>query len=383
MKSTPLPRRAVLVANTGWYLYNFRRPLAQFLRKKGYEVLFVSPADDYTPLLQKEGFRWIPWTLSRKGTNPLLEVVSLLRLMEIYRREKPDVVHHFTVKCVVYGTIAATISRIPATINAVTGLGHLYLDRSLRVRAIRRGVEILYRLISRTKRIRMIFQNPDDMKTLKFFEDGSVNRALLIRGSGVNVERFNPRRNMTQATPCVLFAGRLIREKGIIEFLKATEIVKNSGARVHFLVAGLPDEGNPSSLTASEIKHWRAQGNVEFLGHVNQLEEVIAGVDIVALPSYREGTPRVLLEAAAMEKALIATDVPGCRELVEHRVNGLLIPPQSAQALAEAIQTLIKSPSLCLKMGARGRAKVLQEFEESKVLEQTFAAYPSFESEVA
>jgi glycosyltransferase involved in cell wall biosynthesis len=371
--------RILLVANTGWYLYNFRLPLARRLRQEGFDVVLVSPEDSYIPRLTAEGFRVVLLQrLSRRGMNPFLELIALLELIRVYWREKPRAVHHFTVKCVLYGTMAAKLTGVRSVVNAVTGLGHIFLGKRAVTRAVRPLVRWLYRKILRARRGHVVFQNPDDLET--FIQAGLVvpEKTVIIRSSGVCLKQFAPRPGKpdgpASAVPNVLFVGRLIREKGIHDFVEAARLVKSERA-VCFQMAGAPDPGNPSSVDETVLEEWRREGAVDLLGHVESIENVIALADIVVLPSYREGTPRTLLEAAALGKPIVATDVPGCREIVRDGYNGRLVPREAPGALAAAIEELLDNERLSAEMGMNGRDLVSQEFSVETVVEETMNVY--------
>jgi glycosyltransferase involved in cell wall biosynthesis len=372
-------RKILLVANTGWYLYNFRLPLARRLRLEGFEVVLVSPPDSYVGRLRAEGFRCIGLDqLSRRGVNPFLEVFALWELIRLYWREKPRAVHHFTIKCVLYGTIAAKLTGVRSVVNAVTGLGHIFLGRRLVTRLLRPPVRWLYRRILKARRGHVVFQNPDDLNAFVEARLVAPEKTVIIRSSGVDVARFSPRPGApdlpADRTPTVLFVGRLIKEKGIHDFVEAARLIKAERG-VCFRVAGEIDPGNPSSLTVEQVEEWRREGAVDLLGHVDSIDEVIALADVVVLPSYREGTPRVLLEAAAMGKPLVATDVPGCREVVLPGHNGLLAEVENPQSLANAISQLLENPHLAHEMGLAGRELVESEFCSHKVVERTLDVY--------
>lgn len=373
-------RKVLLVANTSWYLYNFRRPLARALRERGLEPVLVGPRDEYSEKLVAEGFAWRELYLPRARLNPFRELRSLLDFVRLYRRERPEAAHHFTIKCIIYGTLACLIAQVPARINAVTGLGHVFLSDSLKTLLLRGPLWLAYRLILGVPGCRVIFQNPDDREV--FVRQGLVRpeRTMLIRSSGVSLEAFKPRESGPRLpnTPLtVLFAGRLLREKGILELIEAIRILKAAPETrdIAFKIAGEPYAGNPSSVTGDQLAAWRAEGLAEFLGHVDPIREQIAACDLVVLPSYREGTPKILLEACAMEKAVIATDVPGCREVVEPGRNGLLVPARDARALASAIARLGREPLLREAMGKHGRRKVTAEFSDVEIARQTLGAY--------
>lgn len=370
-------KKILLVANTGWYLYNFRLPLARFLRSQGVEPVMVSPRDAYIERLQSEGFRWVEFALNRRSRNPARELLVVARLIRIYRAEQPDAVHHFTAKCMLYGTLAAKLTGIRAVVNAVTGLGPVFLGTDWMARALRPPLKWFYRNVLTARRVRVVFENPDDLQTFTNMHLVIPDRTILIRGSGVDLQRFAPRPSHPDEppTPIVLFASRLIREKGIEEFVEAARLLKRRQVKAVFQVAGSPDPGNHSSVTESTLQSWQAEGLVDLLGHIDEMDDLIAQSSLVVLPSYREGTPRILLEAAAMGKAIVATDVPGCREAVVHGENGLLVPVRDARALADAIETLLKDPALRAKMGEDGRRKMVQEFDCDDVARRTGQVY--------
>lgn len=370
--------KILLVANTGWYLYNFRLPLARMLRERGVEVVIVSPRDAYVDRLESEGFKWIELKLNRRSMNPAREVLVLAQLAQIYRSERPTAVHHFTIKCVLYGTIAAKLAGIKSVVNAVTGLGHIFIGTKWKARLLRPAVKWVYRNILTARRVKVIFQNPDDLQAFLDSKLIAPERTIIIRGgSGVNLQRFAPRPSHPDEAPApiVLFASRLIAEKGLFEYVEAARILKAQGVHATFQIAGSPDVGNPSSLSEETLEQWRREGAVDLLGHSENVEDLISHATMVVLPSYREGTPRILLEAAAMAKPIVATDVPGCREVVEDGVNGLLVPVKDAAALATAIGTLLSSPNLYQQMGQAGREKMLKEFDDQDVARRTIDVY--------
>lgn len=368
--------KVLLVANTSWYLYNFRLPLARHLRDLGYDVVFVAPKDAYSARLVAERFHWIALELNRKSVNPLREMLTLLRIWQIYRTEKPAVCHHFTIKCVLYGTIAAKLAGVKAVVNAVTGLGHAFIGQGWWHRAVRPALRFVYRKILTARRVQVIFQNGDDYR--EFLDRKMIvpDKTTIIRGSGVCLRRFFPRPGDPDGkpSPTILLASRLIREKGLMEYVEAARLLREKGLEVSFALAGRVDPGNPSSITEDQLQDWVREGVVDYLGHVDNVEEVLQLATIVALPSYREGTPKILLEAAAMGKPLIATDVPGCREIVRHGYNGLLVPARDVAGLAEAFELLLKEPERCRLFGENSRT-LAHEFREANVIEATLEVY--------
>jgi glycosyltransferase involved in cell wall biosynthesis len=365
--------KALLFANTDWYLYNFRLPLAKALRSSGYDVVLVSPPGDYAKRLTQEGFRWIGFPFSR-GVNPLTELATLWRLIELYRRERPDLVHHFTIKCVLYGGIAARCSHAKGIVSSVTGLGHVFITDSWRNRLLRPMVRVVYRFVF--GRSQIIFQNPDDRNDFFRLALAEERRSHLIRGSGVDTEYFRPSTDARRERPLtVLMVGRLLREKGVREFVEAAAIVRKQSPGVQFLLAGDSDPGNPSSIDASTIAEWERRGDVSFLGHRSDIRDLIQAADLAVLPSYREGMPRSLLEAAACGLPLVATDVPGCREIVSNGINGLLVPPLDSNLLAYAVIRLLGNRERREAMGKRSRAMACDLFSQDRVVRETMDVY--------
>ena len=366
--------KALLFANTDWYLYNFRLPLAKALRAQGYELILLSPPGDYAGLLIQEGFRWIGFPFSRKGLNPLSELATLWRLIRLYRSERPDLAHHFTIKCVLYGGIAGRLSRVRATVSSVTGLGHVFTTDSWRNRLLRPLVSLVYRFVF--GRSQIIFQNPDDRSEFVRLALVDPTRSHLIRGSGVDTNYFcPPAEGRGAGAITVLMVGRLLREKGVREFVEAAAIVRKRLPEARFLLAGDTDPGNPSSIDAKLIAEWQSKGDVSFLGHRSDVRDLMRAADLAVLPSYREGMPRSLLEAAACGLPLVATDVPGCREIVSNKVNGLLVPPLDSRLLAEAIIELLVDRERRTAMGKRSRALACELFSQDRVIREMMDVY--------
>lgn len=370
--------KIILFANTDWYLYNFRRSLATALRDAGHEVVLLSPPGPYGDRLLGLGFRWIAAPMQRASLNPLRELALLVWLCRWMRQERPDVVHGFTIKAAVYGALAGRLAGA-AQINAIAGMGYVYIGDTPKARILRPLVRALMRLALGGERGLLILQNPDDVR---LFEQAGIvapQRIRLIRGSGVNCARFAPPiddDNPASGGPVrLVLAARLLWDKGLAEFVEAARILKAENRDVRFVLAGVPDPGNPAAVPEQTILAWQAEGLVQWLGHVTDMPALLADADIVALPSYREGLPKSLIEAAACARPLIATDVPGCREVVTHDVDGLLVPARDAPALARAIARLQDNPALARRLGLAAREKALAEFDEFIVISRTLAVY--------
>jgi glycosyltransferase involved in cell wall biosynthesis len=369
--------KILLFANTDWYLYNFRLPLAECLRGEGHEVVLVSPPGDYSKRLEAAGFRWVRFDFDGRGTNPLHELNLIRRLVRLYRAEKPDVVHHFTVKCVLYGSLAARLTGVPGNINAVTGLGYLFIG-SGRKHAVLRSIAVgLYRLALTGTRV--IFQNPDDCEVFERLKLVRPEQCVLIRSSGIDVKHFQPAPE-PPGDPVVVLAGRMLWDKGVGEFVEAARQIRADGTpAARFVLVGSGYPGNPASIADEQLRTWEVEGVVEWLGWQEDMAKIYAGCHIVCLPSYREGLPRSLAEAAACGRPLVATDVPGCREIVKDGQNGLLVPARDPAALAKALRRLISDPQLRQRMGACSRELVVREVSQERVLEDTLKVYNSLD----
>jgi glycosyltransferase involved in cell wall biosynthesis len=369
--------KIVLFANTDWYLYNFRQSLAAALRDGGHEVLLLSPHGPYGEKLRALDFRWIPVPMERTSLNPLRELALLGWLWRLMRRERPDVVHGFTIKCAVYGALAGRLVGA-GRINAVTGMGYVFTGDAPKARLLRPALRGLMRAALGGKRARLILQNPDDVL---FFEGAGIvppEQIRLIRGSGVNCTYFvapDAARSPAKAPLQVVLAARLLWDKGLAEFAEAARLLIAERREVRFLLAGVPDPGNPGAVPEQTILAWQAEGLLQWLGHVTNMPALLASADIVVLPSYREGLPKTLIEAAACARPLITTNVPGCREVVTHGVDGLLVPPRDAKALAHAIACLQDDPTFAWRLGHAAREKALAEFDERIVIARTLAVY--------
>jgi len=368
--------KIILFANTDWYLYNFRRSLAIELSNAGHDVLLISPGGRYGELLSSLGLRWIALPMERRSLNPLREARLVLWLYRLFRKEQVDLVHSFTIKCAVYGSLAARLARVSARVNAVAGMGYIFTSNDLKARLLRPIVRGLMQLALAGRNTRLILQNSDDVT---FFDRARLVESTQIRlipGSGVDCQRFSPIvRERANKDFRVVLAARLLWDKGIAEYVAAARQLRAAGHKINFLLAGNPDPGNPASVPGVAIKEWVEEGLIEWLGHIDDMPALLASVDVVVLPSYREGLPKTLIEAAACALPLITTDVPGCREVVTDGVDGLLVPVRNSKALANAIARLQEDRKLAMRLGLAAREKVLREFDERIVIKRTIAVY--------
>jgi len=372
--------RVLLFANTEWYLYNFRRSLASALRDAGHDVLLVSPPGPYGERLRALGFRWNPAPMQRRSVNPVRELALIAWLRRFIVRERVDLVHGFTIKCAVYGSLAARWAGVPRRVNAVAGMGYVFTSGDLLARALRPVVRTLLRVALEGPDARLILQNPDDATLFRQARLVDESRVRLIPGSGVDCRRFTPVEPVVLAEGDgarfrVLLAARLLWDKGIAEYVEAARRLRSEGHTVDFLLAGDPDPGNPAAVPEAAVRQWSAEGIVTWLGHVDDMPSLLRSVQVVVLPSYREGLPKGLIEAAACGLPLVTTDVPGCREVVTDGVDGLLVPVKDANALAAAILRFQGDADLRQRLGAAARVKAEQEFDERIVVGRTLAVY--------
>jgi glycosyltransferase involved in cell wall biosynthesis len=354
-----------------YYFVSHRLGLALAAQAHGYDVSVVTRVRRHGDVIRGAGLRLVPFEIARSSLNPLTEAITLLRLVRLYRRERPDLVHHVAMKPVLYGSIAARLAGRPAVINAVAGMGWLFTSKTGWARSLERSVRaILARALGTGI---ALVQNPDDVRLLV---ELGVPRSQIRRipGSGIDVDAF-PHSPQPDTPPVVVLPARLLWDKGVGEFVSAAQLLRQRGSNARFLLAGEPDPLNPASVPAEQVAEWVRKGIVEHAGWVVDMPSLLAGCHVVCLPSYREGLPRALVEAAAAGRPIVTTDVPGCREVVRHGENGLLVPPRDTQGLADALQRLIEDPELRTRMGACGRVRAEQEFSLDTVVQQTMAVY--------
>ncbi|HEY1138601.1 MAG TPA: glycosyltransferase family 4 protein [Lysobacter sp.] len=365
-------------ANTDWYLYNFRLSTALHLKQRGADVVMLSPPGPFGDRFAEHGIRWITLPMERASLNPAREALTLREIVRVLSSERPDLLHNFTVKCAVYGALAAKLARIPAVVNAVAGLGYVFTSDALMARSLRPVVKVLMRGTLGGDNSRLVLQNPDDANAFVDSKLVPEHHIRLIRSSGVDTNRFTPSRRDDQQRPLrVLLAARLLWEKGVQEFVDAAALVQGRGRSMEFLLAGSPDPGNPRSVDRRHVESWVRQGLVKWLGHVEDMPALLRSVDVMALPSYyREGVPKSLIEGAACGLALVTTNLPGCREVVScHGSDGLHAEPRDAASLAELLIRLDDDRELLRRLGDAARRRALADFDERLVISRTLEVY--------
>ena len=367
--------KLVFVINELSFFFSHRLSLARAAQQAGYEIHIVSPWSNHADELAKQDFYFHPIPLDRKGLNPFRELKSIFSLFRLYRSLKPSIVHHLTIKPILYGGIMARLARVPAVVNAVTGLGYLFISQARSAKLLRGFAKIGFYFFSfHHPNMRVIFQNPDDQR--QFVENHLLKseKSALIKGSGVSVEEYQPLPDPKTSEFTVLLPARLLWDKGVGEFVQAADILRRE-FKIKMVLVGQIDTGNPSAIPKAQLDIWLKQGLVEYWGFQRDIRQAFARCHIVCLPSYREGAPRVLIEAAACARPIVTTDVPGCRDIVIHQENGLLVEAKNASALAESIARLAADPGLRQRMGKRGRQIVEAEFSSYLVNKQTLAVY--------
>ena len=372
-------KKIAIVANSCWYVYNFRRELLRAILYSKYQITIIAPYDNYTKLLEEMGFSVCLWDLKRSSINPINELSSILNLVYYLNREKPDLVHNFTIKSCLYGMIASRLCKVKNIINSITGLGHLFLSNSIKMRIIRILMRPLYIYLFNLRGCYTIFQNIHDQRFLKKFAIlRNINNSFLIEGSGVDIDLFHPKKNnhFKLSEPLkLLFPSRIIREKGFEELLIAYASLLKKDENIELYIAGEIDEGNRSSLVLEDKKNLSLNKKIKFLGHSSNMEKVYSECDIVILPSWREGLSRSLIEAGAMGKAIITTDVPGCRDVVDHGINGILIPVKDPKAIESAVLFIIKNKNIAKIYGKNIRKKVEKKFDVKIINRKTINIY--------
>jgi glycosyltransferase involved in cell wall biosynthesis len=356
-------KRIVLSSNTAFSLYNFRLHLMRALKEKGYEVMAVSPEDGkYSELLKKEFSFFTVKSLDRKGKNPIKDLKLFFEYFLLFRRLKPDIVINFTIKPNIYGSISAGLLGIPS-ISVITGLGYVFIRESW----LTKLVKLLYWLAFRFNRA-LVFLNSEDLNTLGNI---SKEKSFLIESEGIDIKRFDPTlcKEAKKDEFTFLFVGRLLTDKGIYELTKAFEKLKKEKPKVKLIIVGSPDEGNPNSVSKGELEKWVKEGLIEWHGFQEDVRPFYCMADCVVLPSYREGIPRVLLEAMAMEKPIITTDAPGCKNVCVDGVNGLLVKPKDVESLYLAMKKMVELEDEKLReFGKAGRRLAEEKYSVEKIV---------------
>ncbi len=368
--------KILIVTNDAWFFHSHRLPIAVEGIAQGHDVHVAALADDTVQSIEAAGCTFHAWALSPRGQSISGELRALRSLRRIIRDVQPDVVHLITIKAVIYGGMLTRWLRVPSVLYAISGIGVVYSSNALKPRLMRLVVRPLHAFAVKHPNSVVLFQNPDDRDTLCKILGIDQDRVAIIRGSGVDTKRYVPTPEPAAPPFTVLLAARLLRDKGIIELVEAASLLANKGYEIRCLIAGdFLATGNPAALTQHDIDELSARHPVTFLGQQNDIASLMANAHLVVLPSYREGLPKVLLEAAASGRAVITTDVPGCRYAIDEGVTGLLVEVRDANSLAAAIESLLLDDNKRQAMGVAGRELAEKAFDVRAVVADHLALY--------
>ena len=375
---TVATNKVLFFIGADWYFCSHRLDLALGLRQAGYDVAVLThvTAPQYRDRILASGFRLIESPLQRGSMNPFSDVRAMGSTLRTYRAERPELAHHVGIKPILYGSLACVLTSTPAFVNAFAGTGYLFNSSHTKARAVRTVVSRLMRALINRGNSRIILQSPEAREELVASGMADADRIVLIRGSGVDLSVFAPVPEPPGRVTVVLPA-RMLWEKGVGDFVEAARILAAERVPVSMVLVGAPDRANPATISERQLEEWRKSGVVDWLGHRTDMASVMAASHVVCLPSHHEGVPKVLIEAAASARPIVASDIPGCREIVRHMENGLLFRKEDPKSLAEAIRRLVEDAPLRARLGRRGRAMAEASFSIEQVVEQTTRLYES------
>ena len=368
-----MTHRLMLVVTEDWYLWSRRIGLAVAARDVGYDVTVATRVGAYGERIRALGVDLVNVDLARGLLSPRANLHTVRDLCAVYRRCAPHIVHHVAIQPIALGSVAAARTRVPMTVNALTGLGAALISRNMKARLVRPFLRSALGWAMRRSRSHAIVQNPDNAR---FVESFGVNpeRISLVPGAGVDVQRFRPQPEPAAPVRATM-VSRLLWDKGVREFVDAAALVHEARRDIVFTLVGAPDEGNPTSVSSQKVRVWVDAGLIEWWGYRDDIADILGRSHIAVLPSYGEGMPKTLLEAAACGRPIVATDIPGCREVVRHGANGLLVPARDPRALADAILALADDPARRAAMGAEGRRRAEEEFAAERIHQETLQVY--------
>ena len=368
--------KLIYVVAEDWYFYSHRLPMMRGAVAAGFDVTLVTNVTAHKEAIEALGVRVISWSLKRESLNPFTALKQIFALVKIYRQEKPDIIHHVALKPILFGSVAAVIAKTPRVLNAFAGLGIIFHGDTGLAKTVRPLLTLLFRLLLKRKGFWLLFQNRDDLAKIARLGLVEQSRAAIIRGSGVEVDRYTVT-TLPQMPPFICaYAGRMIDSKGLPTMYEAFEFLKTKAPHIKLWLCGKPDSGNPGTWDEARLQKWcKGNPNIEWKGH-QAMADIWPHAHLALQPSWGgEGLPKALLEAGACARAMVASDVSGCREVVKPGVNGILVPAENPQALAEAILQIASDPERCAQMGRTSRRIVEEEFSADYVTEQTAALY--------
>lgn len=368
----------LIVVNDPAFFVSHRLPIAVAAQENGYEVHVATSPGSSVSIILDHGFKYHELRITRSGKNIFSELVGFFSIWNLCCRLKPDILHLVTIKPVLYGGIAARIAPVKGVLAAISGLGFVFTAEGRKAGFLRTVIASMYRIALGKKNLKVVCQNPDDQRALTAIRAIDSDKSLIIRGSGVDLTQYIPYPE-EDGVPVVTMAARLLKDKGVVEYIDAVSILKARGVKARFQLVGDVDNGNPTTITSAQLSAWAKEGLVSCLGYKADMASVFRSSHIVVLPSYREGLPRVLVEAAACGRAVITTDVPGCRDAIQENVTGLLVPVKNSHALADAIEKLVNDSEMRKSMGAKGRALAEATFAIDGIVSQHLDIYRSLE----
>jgi len=374
--------KLIIVVNELWFFLSHRLPIALAARDAGYEVHIASHTGTNSEIkqLNQESLQFHPISFRRSSVGLWQEFKTLRELHKLYKEVQPDIVHHVTIKPVLYGTLVARWVGGIQILNAISGLGYLFIAQGWQSFIRKKLLLWGYRAILHSKKVWILFQNPDDQALFAQHKIIHPQHASIIKGSGVDLQQFTfsaiPKGKIK-----IILVARMLRDKGVGEFVKAATMLKQQGVDADFLLVGPVDVGNPKSISIDQLEEWSKSGVVKWLGGRADIAQLVTKSHIAVLPSYREGLPKSLIESAAIGRPIITTNAPGCREVVKEGENGFLVPARDAKKLAAAIKKLTNNPKLLITMGKKSRLMAEQEFSIQKVISKTLALYSKIGSD--
>lgn len=370
-----MSKKLLFILNEPTYFISHRLPIALAAAGLGYEIHVASGEPIAPARLGKEGFHYHHLPISRSGKNIFSECISIFAIYRLMKRLRPNIVHLVTTKPVIYGSIAARFARVPAVVAAIAGLGYVFTEQKLEARLLRRLLSKLYRYAFRHKNMKVIIQNNDDKTRLINLGALKETQSVLIRGSGVDLVQYNYSSEPNSSPLIVVMASRLLKDKGVVEYVEAAKLLRAKGVNARFWLAGYLDPGNPTAIDEHQLNQWIKNGDIEYLGYRDNIPQLFSQVNLVVLPSYREGLPRVLVEAGACGRAVVTTDVPGCRDAIVPEKTGLLVKVRDTHSLADATYKLLTNSSFRNYMGTEGRKLAENEFNITKVVGEHMQIY--------
>lgn len=369
-------KNILFLVTEDWFFCLHRLPVARAARDAGFKVLIATQVDEHGEVIEREGFTLIPMRWRRRSLNPLHALSEVRQIAAIYRKHRPNLVHHVALKPSLLGSFAANITRTSPVVNNLAGLGHVFSSKGPLSALLRAGVIAGLKYFFRGVDRRVIVENADDAEYLISHIGLERGKVAVIRSIGVDIKRFSPSEEAFDGEMTVTLVSRLLWPKGIGELVEAARILRDRGLNTKVLLVGKPDAASRVSVPEEQLLAWQSRGLVDWLGYREDIPELWRHTHIAVLPSYyREGVPRCLLEAAACGCPIVTTDMPGCRDVVRHGISGLLVPPRDPVALADALEQLISDPEMRRRMGREGRKLVEEEFTEARVMKQTLELY--------